>query len=154
MEKLHELEREFDQRSLTISVVGLEGHVSATDHFLASRHRGLASIRRLTLITEPSVEQEIARRLIPLGASGYTATTCRGMGKHDLRCEEAITTERVRIEIIATGQAMDKILGYLAEAILPHHYATACLETVDVLRTEQFLPVQMECSQQLAEVAK
>jgi MFS superfamily sulfate permease-like transporter len=144
MEKLHEMEREFDQNQLTLSVKGLEGHVSATDHYLSSRHRGLASIRRLTLITEPCVEAEIRHNLMSLGASGYTATPCSGMGKHDFATSQPHPEPRIRIEIIGKREAIDKILAYLADQILPHYYATACVETVDVLRIEQFTSVTTE----------
>jgi MFS superfamily sulfate permease-like transporter len=138
MEKLHELERDFAQQNLSLSVKGLEGHISASDHYLASRHRGLASIRRLTLITEPSVEDEICRNLLALGATGYTGISCSGMGKHDLRSVIPQAEPRVRIEIIGTRQVTDRILEYLADEVLPRCYATACVETVDVLRLEAF----------------
>lgn len=138
MEKLHEMEREFDQHQLKFVVKGLEGHVSATDHYLSSRHRGLASIRRLTLITEPLVEEEIRSKLLSFGASGYTAIPCRGMGKHDLADPQQVPELRVRIEIIGKREAIDQILAYLGEQILPLYYATVCVETVDVLQIEQF----------------
>jgi MFS superfamily sulfate permease-like transporter len=138
MEKLHEMEREFDQHQLKFVVKGLEGHVSATDHYLSSRHRGLASIRRLTLITEPSVEEKIRPKLLELGASGYTAIPCSGMGKHDLASPQQVPEMRVRIEIIGKRDTIDRILTYLGEQILPRYFATVCVETVDVLQIEQF----------------
>jgi MFS superfamily sulfate permease-like transporter len=140
MEKLHELERDFEQNQLTLSVAGLEGHVSAADHYLASRLRRLASIRRLTLITEPEVEKEIRQNLIALGGTGYTAIPCTGMGKHDLYKADYQPEARVRIEIIVTPQVAEQILTYVSEEILPRYFATACVETVDVLRIDPFTP--------------
>jgi hypothetical protein len=60
------------------------------------------------------------------------------MGKHDLKSLSPVSEPRIRIEIIGTRQATDQILAYLADEILPRYYATACIETVDVLRLEAF----------------
>ena len=138
MERLHALEQEFHEQQLELKVTGLEGHLPATDHYLAARHRGLASIRRLTIVTDPRIEEELESRLIQLGATGYTAMPCYGMGKHDLRQPGTQPAPRIRIEIIATHQVMDQMLAYLSSEIVPQHFITACVETVDVLRLDSF----------------
>ena len=40
MEKLHQLETEFAERGIALAIVGLEGHVSFSDHPTAARMRG------------------------------------------------------------------------------------------------------------------
>ncbi len=138
MEKLHDMEQEFAIQGLTLTINGLEGHVSATDHYLAARHRGLASIQRLTIIAPPEVETIIPAKLIELGATGYTVSPCRGMGKHNLSQDGHSTEERIRIEIIGTRPSVDRILAFLSTDVMPKYMTTACVETVDVLRLDSF----------------
>lgn len=138
MEKLHLLESDFQEQQLELSVTGLDTHVAATDHFLAARHRGLTSIRRLTIITEPEIENELADRLVSLGATGYTAIPCHGVGKRDIRKAFRSPEPRVRIEVISPRNIADRILEYLAEEIAPRSFLTICVDSVDVLRAGNF----------------
>ena len=46
MEKLHELEREFDQRGIALAVVGLDQHMSFSHHPAAARVRSRAPRRK------------------------------------------------------------------------------------------------------------
>ncbi len=138
MEKLHMLEGDFQEQQLELTVSGLDTHVAAADHFLAARHRGLTSIRRLTIITEPEVESELAERLMALGATGYTAIPCHGMGKHDLMKPFPSPEPRIRIEVIGPRNVADAILEFLAQEIAQRSFVTISVETVDVLGVGRF----------------
>jgi len=139
MEKLHSLEQDFIEQRLELILAGLEGHQPASDHALAARHRGLASIRRLTIVCQPEIEREMEQRMLALGASGYTALPCTGIGKHDVEGPSWTPQPRVRIEIIAPRQVSDPILEFLSKEILPHYFVTVCIETVDVMQLGPFL---------------
>ncbi len=138
MERLHAMEQEFQEQQLELRVTGLEGHLSATAHHLSTRHRGLASIRRITIVVDPDIESELERRLIDLGATGYTAVQCYGMGKHDIHDSSSVPASRVRIEVIAPSHVTESMLEYLARDVMPKHFITVCAETVDVLRLDAF----------------
>jgi MFS superfamily sulfate permease-like transporter len=138
MERLHTMEQEFQEQQLELKVVGLEGHLSATGHHLATRQRKLASIRRLTIVVAPEIERELEHSLIEKGATGYTAMPCHGIGKHDLHNSANSAAQRVRIEVIAPAHVVEQMLEYLAGDIMPKHSITACVETVDVLRLDAF----------------
>lgn len=139
MEKLHTLEQEFEEQRLELKLQGLESHQPASDHFLASRHRGLASIRRLTIVCPPEIERQLEERLLAMGATGYTALACTGMGKHNFEDRSWRPQPGVRIEIIAPRAVMDRMLEFLSREILPKHFVTACVETVDVMQLESFV---------------
>lgn len=138
MERLHTMQQDFIEEQLELRVTGLEGHLGATGHHLSTRHRGLASIRRLTIIVDPSIEDELERNLIARGATGYTAMPCYGMGKHDINDPSSSPSPRIRIEVIAPPQVVDSMLDYLAKEVMPKNFITACSETVDVLRLDAF----------------
>ncbi|MBX3423352.1 MAG: SulP family inorganic anion transporter [Pirellulaceae bacterium] len=138
LERLEHLRHDFNEQQLELKVVGLEGHLATTDHHLATRQRGLASIRRLTIVVDPGIEEELEVHLVALGATGYTAMRCHGAGKHDLNQSSSPAVPRVRIEVIAPNQVTEAMLDYLVRDIMPEHYITACVETVDVLRLDSF----------------
>jgi nitrogen regulatory protein PII len=139
MERLHAMQQEFLEQQLELTVTGMEGHLASGQHSLATRQRGLASIRRLTVVVEPEIERQLEHRLIELGATGYTAIACHGMGRHDLNDASEVPAPRVRIEVIAPPRVVDRMLDYLSQEIMPKHFITACAETVDVLRLDSFL---------------
>jgi MFS superfamily sulfate permease-like transporter len=136
MERLHTMEQEFQEHQLELKVVGLEGHLSATGHHLATRQRKLANVRRITIVVGPEIEKELERSLIEKGATGYTAVPCHGIGKHDLY--SSTSSAVVRIEVIAPPEVIEQMLEYLAGEIMPKHRITACVESVAVLRLDAF----------------
>ena len=65
---------------------------------------------------------------------------CAGAGRRRLR-EDPISPEFcVRIEVLAPPDLAEKMLTWLHREIIPSHAVTACLETVEVLRADEFAP--------------
>lgn len=158
MEKLHEMERDFEQAGLKFELEGLEKlQRKFSDHAFAARRRGLAVIKRLTVVAPEDLEETLEQRIAAAGATGYTAIPCRGAGRSDLtsgRLQPGVP--QVRIEVVAPQEICESIMSYLREEILPQHRVTACIETVEVVRREDFLTrgddVEEE-SRELAETA-
>ena len=99
MDKLHEMESDFEQQGLSFRVVGLDAHRPFADHAQAARRKGLCLVQRLTVVVDPGIERMLESRFLKLGASGFTSIPCRGVGRHDrhlelLRCQ-ATTHGRV-----------------------------------------------------------
>jgi MFS superfamily sulfate permease-like transporter len=138
LERLHQLEQEFAEQQLQLLVTGLEGHLSSGGHQMATRIRGLASIRRLTIIASPEIEEWLASRFVQLGASGYTVVECKGAGRTVLMGNTVKPGRQVRIEVIAPHETTEAILAFLAHEVMGAHSLTACVETVDVLRLDAF----------------
>jgi MFS superfamily sulfate permease-like transporter len=134
MEKLHELESDFEQAGLRLEVTGLAAHQQQSSHPLATRRRGTARLRRVTAIVEASLADDMTARFRHLGASGFTVMPCRGAGRR----ETTESDDFVRIEAIVPGAVAERILDMLHADVAPHHRLTACVETVEVLRREQF----------------
>jgi MFS superfamily sulfate permease-like transporter len=132
MEKLHELQLDFEQNRLTLEIRGLEGHRQLSSHPFSTRKRGLTALRRITVIVEEQLEQQIVDRAIELGASGYTAMSCRGLGRSGLSQAERRPQPQVRIEIIVNSTIAEQILDYISEFIEPFHHVSVCSETVEV----------------------
>ncbi|TWT47892.1 C4-dicarboxylic acid transporter DauA [Thalassoglobus neptunius] len=140
MEKLHEIERDFTNEGLTFEVHGLDSLQPLANNAYAARKRGLAMMRRLTVVAESDLEEWLESQFVALGATGFTSVTCRGVGRRGIAEGTAISETRVRIEVIMTGETCESVLEFLRKDVLPRHPVTACVETVDVIRRDQFDP--------------
>ena len=134
MEKLHELESDFERVGLTLEVTGLDAHQQTSAHPMATRRRGTVRLRRVTAVVDASLESTLPTRFRDLGASGFTVIPCHGAGRRDTAGGEQF----VRIEAIVPHDVAERILDMLHADVAPHHRLTACVETVEVLRREQF----------------
>jgi MFS superfamily sulfate permease-like transporter len=141
MEKLHQLEGDFDELGLKLDLIGLEGHKQLSSHPYAARKRAMTRLRRVTVVAAADLESELSRKFVQLGASGYTSIPCSGAGRSDLgrvSGKGESPNPQIRIETVVPDEVAVDILDYLRTDISPRHQVTACLETVEVLRRDQF----------------
>jgi MFS superfamily sulfate permease-like transporter len=137
MEKLHELELDFEQDGLKLDVIGLEGHRQLSDHPFAARRRAMTRLRRITIVADYSLENSLVQRFVENGATGYTSIPCRGAGRRGLAL--ATTSDSlVRIEVVVPEQAAQSIIDQIRQDACSSQGVTVVLETVEVLRTDQF----------------
>jgi len=139
MERLEELREEFLHDGLTLSIVGLEDHSQFSGHLFAARRRKMTQLRRVTIVIEPAAEGELVTRILEIGASGFTVTSCRGAGRNrDTTAGENGSVDRIRIETVVSESAMERIVRYLHQEILEKYRTTVTVETVETLRPERF----------------
>jgi MFS superfamily sulfate permease-like transporter len=131
MEKLHELQGDFEQNGLTLSVQGLDAHRALSSHPYSTRKRGLSSMRRLTIVAPAALESSLVERIFELGASGYTSMPCHGLGRTGQQAKTE-PSDQVRIEVITRSAIAEQIVSYVSESLSPTHPITVCVETVEV----------------------
>ncbi len=146
MEKLDEMEDLFKQEGLKFEVRGLEVLQPLADNAHAARRRGLATVRRVTVIAEKSLEEWLEKEFVRCGASGYTAMPCYGAGRRNLENGRPAQDEVVRIEVVVPIDVCDRILDFLRREIHAEHRLTACVETVQVSCVGHFTPQESEQS--------
>ncbi len=144
MEKLEEMQRDFEQEGLKFEIHGLDSLQPFTADAHAARKRGMAKVRRLTVVAETELEQQLEHAFINLGATGYTSMPCSGAGRHQSAGGDGQAVPYVRIEVVIPSHVCDSILTYLRRDILPEHHVTACVETVDVVRMDHFVNHSLE----------
>jgi MFS superfamily sulfate permease-like transporter len=132
MEKLHEMQMDFEQNQLTLEVRGLDAHKPMSSHPMASRKQGLTALRRITIVTDPKLEDIIVDRVIGLGASGYTSMPCRGLGRTGLTQAERKPVDQIRLEVITKSAIAEQLLKYISDEIAPNNHVSVCCETVEV----------------------
>jgi hypothetical protein len=135
------MERDFEQKGLTLKIVGLELlQKTSSDHELSARKRGLATVKRLTtVVADAALEEQLESEFINHGATGYTSIPCTGSGRHGLEKGESSRNAQVRIEIVVPENVCEDILSFIRTEFLPKHRVTACVETVDVVRPDHFV---------------
>ncbi|MBM3971687.1 MAG: SulP family inorganic anion transporter [Planctomycetes bacterium] len=138
MEKLHELQRDFEQEGLSLAISGLDMHRQLSEHEFATRKRALKALRRLTVVADAELQDRLVNDFVRLGASGYTLIPCLGAGRRLLASGGEPNSSLVRIEVVVTRPVSDSLLDYLRHDILKEHHVTACVETVDVVNPDHF----------------
>lgn len=141
MEKLHEMEQELESEGLQLQIIGLESHRPLADHEAAARKRGLARMRRVTVIADESLEERFEREFVLLGATGFTVIPCRGAGRRQLTEHSIQTGSNIRIEVVVPFDVCEAILKFLRKEMIPNHRVTAVVETIEVVLAGQFLPL-------------
>jgi len=139
MTKLHELQRDFEQDGLALTIQGLDDHRSESEHAFATRKRGMTSLARVTIVAGETVEDRILGEAVRLGVSGYTTIPCIGLGRRGLAAGSSPHEVRqVRLEIIMPPEKSDSLLGFVRREILTQHPVTVCVETVEVMDPARF----------------
>jgi len=135
MEKLHELSLDFQQAGLRLDIVGLDAHRQTSTHPHATRKRVTVQMRRITVVGPATREAALIAMVRDRGASGYTAVPCQGGGRRD---SEASSRPLIRFETIVPADIAGGILDALREPAFVAERMTVWIESVDVLRLEQF----------------
>jgi len=141
MEKLDEMQRDFEQEGLTFEVRGLDSLQPMANNAHAARKGGLASMKRLTIVADASLEEMLEEKFVELGATGFTSQPCSGAGRRALQSGARAGNSKVRIEIVMPSRVLEACLAFLRQDVLSQHAVTACVETVDVIRRDQFEPL-------------
>lgn len=129
MEKLHEMQQEFEVEGLSLQITGLEGHRPLAAHERATRKRALSRIRRLTLIADADHETILETQLAMHHVRGYASTIGRVVGENG----ELPARPLCRIEILLPPDECDELVDALRPIALPNGQVTICVETVYVV---------------------
>jgi hypothetical protein len=96
-------------------------------------------LRRITVVAEPACEELLQRECLARGASGFTVTPSRGVGRHNVHDGTWETTTGIRLETIVPFQVSEGLLRYLREEVMNKYHPTVSVETIEVLLPDQFL---------------
>jgi MFS superfamily sulfate permease-like transporter len=138
MDKLHEMEGEFLRQGLKFTIIGLESHQALASHDHAARKRSMAMHRRVTVVGPASIEERITHEVNAHGAyvlSVIDQDLVSGQFKE--------SDHQVRMEIIASKQAMEGLVPFFRQGLPPELKITVCVEIVDVLRMGSSLADQV-----------
>ncbi len=138
MEKLHELQGEFQNEGLSLELIGLDMHRKRSEHHASARYRGLRRIKRITIVADRSRQEQLMAELIRLGATGYTASECTGAGRRDLASSGLDAVPVVRLEVLVAPEKLEPMLEFLRKQLRSDFPMTVAVESVDVIRPDQY----------------
>lgn len=138
MEKLHEMQQEMAEEGLRLDIEGLELHQALSTHGDAARKRGLARMRRITVVAESRLADMLTQACVRYGASGFTLIESRGAGKHDIHEGKIEAQPNIRLEVVVPFSVCEEILHFLKSHVVNTYRATVTVETVEVLIPGQF----------------
>lgn len=98
----------------------------------------LTTIRRVTVVADAKLEQQLLAKFTELGAKGHTCFECRGRGEHEVSEDPWTGATRVRIETIVRPLVAEAIMDYLHTDELMNQPITACIESVQVSVLDRF----------------
>lgn len=95
-------------------------------------------MKKVTVVAEAVLEQQIVRELRELGAGGYTISGVRGEGSRGVRASEW-EGENVKVETLVGAATADRILEHVAAAYFEHYAVIAWVTDVQVVRGDKYL---------------
>ncbi|MBX3441137.1 MAG: SulP family inorganic anion transporter [Planctomyces sp.] len=138
MEKLHELQEDFEHEGLRLDIIGLDDHRPMTEHAASARKRVLPRMRRITIVAEARHEDLIRERSLELGTSNLTIIPCYGTSR-PLQDDGLGDAERlVRVELVVPSRSAESALMSLRRDLTPACRALVCAEMVEVVNAELF----------------
>ena len=144
MEKLAMMQADFELEGLSLQIQGLDTHQQLSSHSHAARKGVLVRIRRMTIVAPADIEDMLIREITSRGATGFTVIPCHGSGRRELNGEMQPLQDKVRIEVIATDSLCRALMLFLQIEVKPEYRITTCVETVEVVQQEEFMPISQE----------
>lgn len=137
MEKLHEMQEDFDSEGLRLDVVGLDGHHPLADHEHSARRAGPGKMKRITIVTARANAEFVEHALIEHGAVPVTIVPCRFARQRGTPYEEHGDYDDVRLEVVVPSNASAKLVDFLRFELNVDGLLSVCLEdVVGFLRNE------------------
>ncbi len=113
MEKLHALQHDFEEEGLKLEIVGLDEHRPNSPHAGAARRRVAPRMRRISVTTTAGSEQDVAARMLEMGAVHCIVLPCEAIRRGSTLDECTRRDSVVRLEILAlldSSSAMIQVL--------------------------------------------
>lgn len=126
MEKLEEVQRDFEQEGLTFEIRGLNLLESFSDNIHATRKRRPKIMRRVAFTIASEQLPRFEARLAEFGASIFSIVPCNS--------PEFISL--MRIEVILSPQTSESFLTFIRQEVLTKQNAIACVDSIEVVQYE------------------
>ncbi len=133
MERLEEMQRDFEQVGLRFEVHGLDTLYPMANSAYAARKGGLARMRRLTIVAPVELKSLLEQRVKELGGGECVSHQLVEPVGSEVSCDSDGNGTQLRLEIIVRPTTCDKILSFLRVEILAEHRVFTTVESIDYL---------------------
>lgn len=97
----------------------------------------MRTMKRITVVTEALVADQIINDFLRLGATGYSTMAVEGKGSRGVRASEW-EGRNVKIESIVNESVASRILACLADNYFKNYAIIAYCHDVEVIRGEKY----------------
>lgn len=96
----------------------------------------LHTLKKVTIVTEDSLKQSLLKKVIELGATGYTCRQAEGYGSRGARSDQF--TSNVEVELICSEKVAIDILTYVSHHYFDNYACIAWTSDVQVVRGARY----------------
>lgn len=126
MEKLEEVQRDFEQEGLTFEVRGLNVLQPFSDNAHATRKRRPKIMRRVAFTIPSERYLELEKQLPEFEASIFSI----------LPCNSAESSSLIRIEVILSPSSCERFLEFIRQDVLTNQNMQACVDSIEIIQRE------------------
>jgi nitrogen regulatory protein PII len=97
-------------------------------------------LKLVTVVGESLIMEDVAKRGLELGASGYTISEVSGQGSRSARNVSSTVggAKTLKVEFVVPAEVATKILDDVSHEYFEHYAIIAWLADVSVMRGEQY----------------
>ncbi len=95
--------------------------------------------KKVVIVTESYISDDIIQALQKLGVSGYTMMGATGKGERGLRLGNGVSSlyKNVKIEVITSAEIAEKVVEKVIEQYFVHYAGIIYLEDVEVVQAKK-----------------
>jgi nitrogen regulatory protein P-II 2 len=98
----------------------------------------MQTLKLVTIIAEEILQERICKKILLLGATGYTCVKCEGDGARGVR-DETVQGSNVKIQVVCAAAVAEAIMTYVAEKFF-ENFAVICWQSeVSVIRGAHYV---------------
>jgi nitrogen regulatory protein PII len=99
----------------------------------------LYPLRLVTVVAEGILKEQICKRGLELGATGFTCSEVEGHGSRGARNQDTASGTNVRIEFVVPDSVAEQILTYVSHQHFEHYAVISWVTDVAVVRGKHYI---------------
>ncbi len=102
-----------------------------------SKHN-IVTLKLVTIVAERILEDRLLRKILELGAKGYTLTQAAGKGSRGVRASEWEGPD-TKIETLVSEEVAEKIVDHVADTYFEHYAVIVYVQDAAVIRGDKYV---------------
>jgi nitrogen regulatory protein PII len=102
-----------------------------------SKHN-IVTLKLVTIVAERILEDRLLRKILDLGAKGYTLTQAAGKGSRGVRASEWEGPD-TKIETLVSKEVAERIVDYVADTYFEHYAVIVYVQDAAVIRGDKYV---------------
>ena len=102
-----------------------------------SKHN-IITLKLVTIVAERILEDRLLRKILDLGAKGYTLTQAAGKGSRGVRASEWEGPD-TKIETLVSKDVAENIIDHIADTFFEHYAVIVYVQDAAVIRGDKYV---------------